>query len=102
MLKAKRRCAMENKNAGCKPRRYRARRVRILLNVAAGTVHFEIGPGETSVAVKHRSVDEIRFFLRRRGQMWRKYRESEEVVDVAANVCLSISAATSFQFRSVA
>jgi mannose-6-phosphate isomerase-like protein (cupin superfamily) len=75
--------------------------VRVLLSVAGGGMaHFEIGPGETSVAVKHRSVEEIWFFLRGRGQMWRQYRESEEVVDVAANVCLSISAGTSFQFRS--
>ena len=75
--------------------------VRILLHVSrGGMAHFEIGPGETSVAVEHRTLEEIWFFLRGRGQMWRKSRDSEDVVDVAADVCISIPAGTSFQFRS--
>jgi mannose-6-phosphate isomerase-like protein (cupin superfamily) len=76
--------------------------VRILLGVArGGLAHFEIGPGETSVAVEHATVDEIWFFLGGRGEMWRRDRDGEDVVEVGASVCISLAAGTAFQFRSL-
>ena len=75
--------------------------VRILLGLAGGGMaHFELAPGATSVAVAHRTVEEIWFFLRGRGEMWRKQGEREEVVPVDAGVCLTIPLGTHFQFRS--
>jgi mannose-6-phosphate isomerase-like protein (cupin superfamily) len=62
---------------------------------------FEIGPGETSVAVAHRTVEEIWYFVRGRGQMWRRRAGHEEVVDVEAGTCLTIPLGTEFQFRSL-
>ena len=75
--------------------------VRVLLQLQhAGMAHFELGPGRTSRAVAHRTVEEIWFFLSGRGEMWRKQDAREEVVTVHAGVCLTIPLGTHFQFRS--
>ena len=62
--------------------------------------HFELGPGETSRAVAHKTIEEIWFFLGGRGEMWRKLDEREECVPVEAGVCLTIPLGTHFQFRA--
>jgi len=75
--------------------------VRVLLGLArGGMAHFEIGPNQTSKATMHRTVEEIWFFLRGRGQMWRKNEEQECTVDVYPGICLTIPQGTHFQFRS--
>jgi mannose-6-phosphate isomerase-like protein (cupin superfamily) len=75
--------------------------VRLLLELkCGGLAHFELAPGETSVAVTHRTVEEIWFFLSGRGQMWRQQGDESETVDVLPGVCVSIPLGTHFQFRS--
>ena len=75
--------------------------VRVLLSLRGGSMaHFTLASGETSIAVTHRTVDEIWFFLTGRGEMWLKQRDREEIVPVAAGVCLTIPLGTHFQFRS--
>ena len=75
--------------------------VRILLELkGGGMAHFQLPPGQTSIAVTHRTVEEIWFFLSGRGEMWRKQGEREEIVPVEAGVCLTIPLGTHFQFRS--
>ena len=75
--------------------------VRLLLSLSRGSLaHFELAPSQTSLAVAHRTVEEIWFFLRGRGEMWRKLNEHEEVVPVDAGVCLTIPCGTHVQFRS--
>ena len=76
--------------------------VRLLLGLGGGAMaHFELPPGQTSIAVTHRTVEEIWFFLSGQGQMWRKTENQEEVVAVERGVCLTIPLGTHFQFRSV-
>ena len=76
--------------------------VRILLGLAGGTMaHFELAPGETSIAVVHRTVEEIWFFVGGRGEMWRAQDEREEVVEVEPGVALTIPVGTRFQFRAL-
>ncbi len=75
--------------------------VRVLLQVRGGSLaHFELAGGETSLAVRHRSVEEIWYFLRGKGEMWRRSAEAEEVVPVSPAVCVTIPLGTSFQFRA--
>ena len=77
--------------------------VRVLLALQGGSMaHFELAPGRTSIAVTHRTVQEIWFFLGGRGEMWRKQGALEEVVPVEAGVCLTIPLGTHFQFRCLA
>lgn len=74
--------------------------VRVLLGLPRGSMaHFQIGPGEVSRAIAHRTVDEIWFVLHGRGEMWRKQGEQEQSVSLEPGVCLSIPVGTRFQFR---
>ncbi len=75
--------------------------VRPLLALSGGSLaHFELPAGKTSLAVAHRSVEEIWFVLGGRGEMWRKHAEQEEVVPLHSGVTVTIPLGTSFQFRS--
>ena len=75
--------------------------VRTLLQLRTGSfAHFELAPSKTSIAVTHRTVEEIWFFLSGRGEMWRKQGEREEIVPVDENTCVDIPLGTRFQFRS--
>lgn len=76
--------------------------VRVLLALRGGSLaHFELAPGQTSIAVAHRTVEEIWFFLRGRGELWRKLGGHEEVVAAEPGVCVTIPLGTHFQFRSL-
>jgi mannose-6-phosphate isomerase-like protein (cupin superfamily) len=76
--------------------------VRILLSLAGGSMaHFELAPGQTSIAVAHRTVEEIWFFLGGRGEIWRKQDGREEIIAVERGICITIPLGTHFQFRSL-
>jgi len=77
--------------------------VRVLVDCAGGSLaHFSLASGEVSVAVAHRTVEEMWYFIGGSGEMWRKSeRTGEEILlDVAAGMSLSIPNHTHFQFRS--
>lgn len=76
--------------------------VRILLRLGGGSMaHFELPPGRTSIAVTHRTVEEIWYILSGRGEMWRKRDGQEAIVALDAGVCLTIPVGTHFQFRAL-
>ncbi|AWT60392.1 MAG: hypothetical protein DF168_01601 [Candidatus Moanabacter tarae] len=76
--------------------------VRILLTLAGGSMaHFELSPGETSIAVAHRTVEEIWYCLQGHGEMWRKQPDREEVVALKPGICLTLPTGTHFQFRTI-
>jgi mannose-6-phosphate isomerase-like protein (cupin superfamily) len=75
--------------------------VRVLLQLSGGGLaHFELAPGQTSIAVAHCTIEEIWFFVKGRGEMWREQGGREEVVPVDPGVCITIPKGTHFQFRS--
>ena len=74
--------------------------VRVLLHLDGGSMaHFRLDPGQTSIPVAHRTVEELWYVVSGRGEMWRKQADREEVVDLEAGSCVSIPVGTSFQFR---
>jgi len=76
--------------------------VRFLLGLrGGGLAHFELAVGMTSIAVAHRTVEEIWHFLSGRGEMWRKREGQEELTPVEPGVCITIQVGTHFQFRSL-
>ncbi len=76
--------------------------VRLLLGLPMGSfAHFELPPGQTSIPIAHRSVEEIWYFLSGRGEMWRRQGNREEIVAVEPGVCITIPLGTHFQFRSL-
>jgi mannose-6-phosphate isomerase-like protein (cupin superfamily) len=76
--------------------------VRVLLRLAGGSLaHFSLAPGRVSRAVRHRTVEELWYFVGGRGEMWRRDADGREcVVAVEAGVSLDIPLGTTFQFRS--
>jgi mannose-6-phosphate isomerase-like protein (cupin superfamily) len=76
--------------------------VRVLLRLEpGGLAHFELGPGQISKATRHRTVEEIWYFVGGRGQMWRRQGDRTEIVDVDPGTCLTIPLGTHFQFRAL-
>jgi mannose-6-phosphate isomerase-like protein (cupin superfamily) len=76
--------------------------VRPLVELGRGSmVHCTLEPGKTSHAVRHREVEEIWYFVRGAGQMWRRDPEGEERIDECRpGLCITIPEGVSFQFRS--
>lgn len=77
--------------------------VRVLVQCNAGSMaHFELAPNEVSVAVSHRTLDEMWYFIGGEGELWRRSeRDSEEkTVPVSAGVAVTIPKHTHFQLRS--
>lgn len=75
--------------------------VRVLVRLERGSMaHFELAPGKVSIAVAHRTVDELWYVLGGRGEMWRRAGGTEETVPMEPGTSLSIPAGTHFQFRS--
>ena len=78
--------------------------VRILVGGEGGSMaHFTLAPGETSVAVAHRTLEELWYFTEGRGQFWRRPESTgdTECIDVEAGVAVAIPARTHFQFRAL-
>lgn len=75
--------------------------VRLLLEIReAGMAHFTLPPGKISQAVTHRTVEEIWYVLTGYGRIWRKQGNEEEIVELGADLCLTIPLGTHFQFRN--
>ena len=74
--------------------------IRLMSATSRGSmVHCTLNPGEVSLPVAHKTVEEVWYFLEGTGQLWRKYGDEERVVDVAPGVSLSIPVDAHFQFR---
>jgi mannose-6-phosphate isomerase-like protein (cupin superfamily) len=74
--------------------------VRLLAATARGSMaHFKLHPGQTSKAMRHRTVEELWFVTAGRGEMWRSTGSSEEITPLSKGISISIPAGTSFQFR---
>lgn len=66
----------------------------------ASMAHFRLAPGGVSVAVAHRTVEEVWFFVGGRGRMWMRLGDNETVVDAVPGMSLTIPLGASFQFRT--
>jgi mannose-6-phosphate isomerase-like protein (cupin superfamily) len=75
--------------------------IRLLLEGGRGSmVHCTLPAGQTSLAVRHRSVEEFWHVLSGRGELWRK-RGGEEALDaLVAGLSVDIPLGTHFQFRT--
>jgi mannose-6-phosphate isomerase-like protein (cupin superfamily) len=75
--------------------------VRLLLQMSRGSMaHFSLHPRHVSKAVVHRTIEEIWFFLRGKGRMWRRLGPDEDIVDVYPGVSITIPTGAKFQFRN--
>ena len=75
--------------------------VRLLATAGTGSMaHFRLKPGAVAVAVAHKTVEELWFFVGGRGRMWLRQGDVETVVDAVPGVSLAIPVGASFQFRT--
>jgi mannose-6-phosphate isomerase-like protein (cupin superfamily) len=76
--------------------------VRALLELSSGGLaQFSLAAGETSVAVHHRTVEEIWYVLSGAGKIWRRLGAQEEMADLKPGNCLTVPLGTRFQFKSL-
>lgn len=62
--------------------------------------HFALAPGDVSVAVRHRTVDELWYVVSGDGEMWRELDGHDDTIALIPGTSLSIPVGTSFQFRA--
>jgi mannose-6-phosphate isomerase-like protein (cupin superfamily) len=75
--------------------------VRLLLGLGGGSMaHFELPAGAVSLAVTHRTVEEIWFVLNGRGDIWRRQGGHERIETLEPGTSLTIPLGTAFQFRA--
>jgi mannose-6-phosphate isomerase-like protein (cupin superfamily) len=77
--------------------------VRVLVGLARGSMaHFELGPGDASVPVRHRTVEEVWYFVAGTGEMWLNAPggQGAEPLPVGPGTSLAIPVGTIFQFRN--
>ena len=73
--------------------------VRLLAATQRGSMaQFSLPAGRISVAVCHRTVEELWYFTSGSGKLWRKSITTGETIDVHPGVSISIPAGTHFQF----
>jgi mannose-6-phosphate isomerase-like protein (cupin superfamily) len=74
--------------------------VRILANSERGSMaHFKLHPGQVSVAVAHRTVEEIWYIVAGQGEMWCGFGSGEKLTPLKPGVSLAIPVGVKFQFR---
>ena len=75
--------------------------IRFLPQTTGGSmVHCTLPPGAVSLAVTHRTVDELWYVLAGTGELWRRQGEREEIVTLYPDTAHSIPLGTHFQFRN--
>jgi mannose-6-phosphate isomerase-like protein (cupin superfamily) len=75
--------------------------IRLLVGTTRGSLaHGTLPPGRVSLAVAHRTVEEVWYVTAGRGQVWRKQGDLEMVVDVQPGTALTIPTGAHFQFRT--
>jgi len=73
--------------------------VRLLLSLKGGSMaHFRLSPGEVSMAVMHRTVEEIWYVVAGGGTLWRDFDGREEMEELSVGLCVTIPLGTRFQF----
>jgi mannose-6-phosphate isomerase-like protein (cupin superfamily) len=65
-----------------------------------GLAHCSLPPGGVSKPVRHRTVEEIWYFISGQGEVWRKRAPGASVTPVGPEGTLTIPLGTSFQFRN--
>jgi mannose-6-phosphate isomerase-like protein (cupin superfamily) len=74
--------------------------VRLLCGLSrGGMATFSLTPGAVSKAVAHRTIEEVWYFVRGRGRLWRKLGDAEEITEVGAGLSIAIPTGVHFQFR---
>ena len=76
--------------------------IRVLCAARRGSMaHGTLPPGRTSLAIQHRSVEEIWYVISGAAEIWRQLGDQESIQRVATGDSLTIRPGVDFQFRTV-
>lgn len=76
--------------------------IRLLPQLRGGSMaHAKLLPGQVSLPVAHKTVEEIWYVLAGTGEIWRKSEDSEAITTLAPGVAITIPLGTHFQFRNI-
>lgn len=67
----------------------------------ASAVHCTLPSGSISLAVRHKSVEEIWYFVSGVGEVWRSLNDEAVTVSVSMGTSLTIPTGADFQFRNI-
>ena len=74
--------------------------VRVLCQTSRGGLAvFTLAPRAVSRAVAHRTIEEVWYFIRGHGRLWRKSGDAEDITEIGAGVSIAIPTGMHFQFR---
>ena len=75
--------------------------IRLLPDVqGGGLAHCTLPSRKTSLAVRHKTVEEIWYFIEGTGEVWRQMGSKKRTTRVHADVCITIPLGCHFQFRN--
>ena len=75
--------------------------IRLLASGTRGSMaHCTLPPGQTTLAVRHRTVEEVWYVLGGEGELWRGEGGAERVDVLRPGISVDIPLGTHFQFRA--
>jgi mannose-6-phosphate isomerase-like protein (cupin superfamily) len=75
--------------------------IRLLTQLRGGSmVHCRVPAGATTLAVRHRTVEELWYVLGGTGEIWRRINEEERIDELCEGVSVTIPLGANFQFRN--
>ena len=75
--------------------------IRLLVETKAGSMaHCTLRPGQVTIAVHHRTVEEVWFCTAGTGELWRRSSQGAEFIQLEPGVAATIPLGTEFQFRA--
>lgn len=75
--------------------------IRLLVSGERGSmVHCRLPAGQVSLAVRHRTVEEVWYVLSGEGELWRKLGDVEAVEALRPGLSVDIPLGAQFQFRA--
>ena len=66
-----------------------------------GLCHCTLPVGMTSIAVKHKTVDEVWYCLSGYGSIWQENNGEKQIKNFTCGDCFSIPVGNSFQFKNI-
>lgn len=76
--------------------------IQVLPRTSRGSMaHGTLAPGRTSLAICHRTVEEIWFVLAGQAELWRQKDDQESIEVVVRGSAVTLPLGTHFQFRTV-
>lgn len=75
--------------------------IRLLPVLRGGSmVHCRLQPGQVSLAVRHRTVEELWYVIAGQGELWRRQDGREAITPLLPGTAHTIPLGTAFQFRN--